>query len=318
MDVVEVGAIAARIRNEVAKAVIGQTDTVDLMLTALFSGGHILLEGPPGTAKTLLAQSFARTLSLKFGRIQFTPDLMPGDILGSNLFNFQTSTFSLTRGPVFCDLLLADEINRTPPKTQAALLEAMQERSVTIDGETHTLSDRFTVIATQNPIEQQGVYPLPEAQLDRFLFKQTLDYLSREDELKVVKAHGSQAGMPDPEGLGVTPIADQATVAAAVQTVSRVRLSDEIAAYVVDLIRSTRENADLQTGASPRAGSMLAIAARARAVLDGRDYVIPDDVKGLALPALRHKVVLSAAAEIEGRRVDQVIASLIDQVPAPR
>lgn len=318
MDVAEVGAIAARIRSEVAKAVIGQTDTVDLMLTALFSGGHILLEGPPGTAKTLLAQSFARTLSLEFGRIQFTPDLMPGDILGSNLFNFQTSTFSLTRGPVFCDLLLADEINRTPPKTQAALLEGMQERSVTIDGETHALSDRFTVIATQNPIEQQGVYPLPEAQLDRFLFKQTLDYLSREDELKVVKAHGSQAGMPDPEGLGVTPIADQATVAAAVQTVSRVRLSDEIAAYVVDLIRSTRENADLQTGASPRAGSMLAVAARARAVLDGRDYVIPDDVKGLALPALRHKVVLSAAAEIEGRRVDQVIASLIDQVPAPR
>lgn len=318
MDVVEVGAIAARIRNEVAKAVIGQTDTVDLMLTALFSGGHILLEGPPGTAKTLLAQSFARTLSLEFGRIQFTPDLMPGDILGSNLFNFQTSTFSLTRGPVFCDLLLADEINRTPPKTQAALLEAMQERSVTIDGETHALSDRFTVIATQNPIEQQGVYPLPEAQLDRFLFKQTLDYLSREDELKVVKAHGSQAGMPNPEELGVTPIADQATVAAAVQTVSRVRLSDEIAAYVVDLIRSTRENADLQTGASPRAGSMLAVASRARAVLDGRDYVIPDDVKGLALPALRHKVVLSAAAEIEGRRVDQVIASLIDQVPAPR
>jgi len=318
VDVVEVGAIAARIRNEVAKAVIGQTDTVDLMLTALFSGGHILLEGPPGTAKTLLAQSFARTLSLAFGRIQFTPDLMPGDILGSNLFNFQTSTFSLTRGPVFCDLLLADEINRTPPKTQAALLEAMQERSVTIDGETHALSDRFTVIATQNPIEQQGVYPLPEAQLDRFLFKQTLDYLSREDELMVVKAHGSQAGMPDPEGLGVTPIADQATVAAAVKTVSRVRLSDEIAAYVVDLIRSTRENADLQTGASPRAGSTLAVAARARAVLDGRDYVIPDDVKGLALPALRHKVVLSAAAEIEGRRVDQVIASLIDQVPAPR
>lgn len=318
MDVAEVGAIAARIRSEVAKAVIGQTDSVDLMLTALFSGGHILLEGPPGTAKTLLAQSFARTLSLEFGRIQFTPDLMPGDILGSNLFNFQTSTFSLTRGPVFCDLLLADEINRTPPKTQAALLEAMQERSVTIDGETHALSERFTVIATQNPIEQQGVYPLPEAQLDRFLFKQTLDYLSREDELKVVKAHGSQAGMPDPEGLGVTPIADQATVAAAVETVSRVRLSDEIAAYVVDLIRSTRENADLQTGASPRAGSMLAVAARARAVLDGRDYVIPDDVKALALPALRHKVVLSAAAEIEGRRVDQVVASLIDQVPAPR
>lgn len=318
MDVTEVGGIAARIRAEVGKAVIGQTETVDLMLTALFCGGHILLEGPPGTAKTLLAQTFARTLSLQFGRIQFTPDLMPGDILGSNIFNFQTSTFTLTRGPVFCDLLLADEINRTPPKTQAALLEAMQERSVTVDGDTHALSDRFTVIATQNPIEQQGVYPLPEAQLDRFLFKQTLDYLSRDDELKVVQAHGSQAGMPDPAALGVQPVADAATVAAAIEMVSRVRLSPEITAYVVDLIRATRESADLQTGASPRAGAMLAVAARARAVLDGRDYVIPDDVKGLALPALRHKVVLSPAAEIEGRRVEQAIRSLIDQVPAPR
>lgn len=318
MDVTEVGGIAARIRAEVGKAVIGQTETVDLMLTALFCGGHILLEGPPGTAKTLLAQTFARTLSLQFGRIQFTPDLMPGDILGSNIFNFQTSTFTLTRGPVFCDLLLADEINRTPPKTQAALLEAMQERSVTVDGDTHVLSDRFTVIATQNPIEQQGVYPLPEAQLDRFLFKQTLDYLSREDELKVVQAHGSHAGMPDPVTLGVEAVADAATVAAAIRTVAGVRLSPEIAAYVVDLIRATRESADLQTGASPRAGSMLAVAARARAVLDGRDYVIPDDVKALALPALRHKVVLSPAAEIEGRRVEQAIRSLIDQVPAPR
>lgn len=318
MDVAEVGAIAARIRAEVGKAVIGQTATVDLMLTALFCGGHILLEGPPGTAKTLLAQSFARSLSLDFGRIQFTPDLMPGDILGSNIFNFQTSTFTLTRGPVFCDLLLADEINRTPPKTQAALLEAMQERSVTVDGDTHHLSDRFTVIATQNPIEQQGVYPLPEAQLDRFLFKQTLDYPSREDELKVVEAHGSHAGMPDPVALGVQPVADSATVAAAIATVARVRLSPEIAGYVVDLVRSTRESADLETGASPRAGAMLALASRARAVLDGRDYVIPDDVKSLALPALRHKVVLSPAAEIEGRRVEQVIRSLIDQVAAPR
>ena len=318
MDMSEVGALAARIRAEVGKAVIGQTGTVDLMLTALFSGGHILLEGPPGTAKTLLAQSFARSLSLDFGRIQFTPDLMPGDILGSNIFNFQTSTFTLTRGPVFCDILLADEINRTPPKTQAALLEAMQERSVTVDGDTHVLSDRFTVIATQNPIEQQGVYPLPEAQLDRFLFKQTLDYPSREDELLVVEAHGSHGGMPDPVTLGVQPVADAAAVAAAIAAVSRVRLVPEIAAYVVDLVRATRESADIETGASPRAGAMLALASRARAALDGRDYVIPDDVKTLALPALRHKVVLSPAAEIEGRRVDQVIGALIDQAPAPR
>lgn len=318
MDVAEVGAIAARIRTEVAKAVVGQTGTVDLMLTALFCGGHILLEGPPGTAKTLLAQSFSRALDLQFGRIQFTPDLMPGDILGSNIFNFQTSTFTLTRGPVFCDLLLADEINRTPPKTQAALLEAMQERSVTVDGDTHPLSDRFTVIATQNPIEQQGVYPLPEAQLDRFLFKQVLDYPSREDELRIVESHGSQAGMPDPVALGVQPVADAAALSAAIATVGQVRLSPEIAGYVVDLIRATRESADLQTGASPRSGAMLSLAARARAVLEGRDFVIPDDVKGLALPALRHKVVLSPAAEIEGRRAEHVIAALIDTVPAPR
>ena len=178
MNVSDVKALADRIRAEIGKAVVGQADTVDLMLTALLAGGHVLLEGPPGTAKTFLAQCFARTLGLDFGRIQFTPDLMPGDIIGTNLFNFQTSTFTLTRGPIFCELLLADEINRTPPKTQAALLEAMQERSVTIDGKAHPLGERFMVVATQNPIEQQGTYPLPEAQLDRFLFKQTLNYPS--------------------------------------------------------------------------------------------------------------------------------------------
>ena len=314
----ELGALADRFRAEIGKAVIGQTASVDLMLTALFAGGHVLLEGPPGVAKTLLAQSFSAALGVQFGRIQFTPDLMPGDILGSNIFNFQTSSFSLTRGPIFCDVLLADEINRTPPKTQAALLEAMQERSVTIDGETHALPGRFTVIATQNPIEQQGVYPLPEAQLDRFLFKHVLPYPSREDELKVVREHGSRVGMPDPRTLGVATVADGATLEAAVDAVAAIRLSDEVVAYIVDLIRATRESADLMTGASPRSGAMLGVAARARAALDGRDYVIPDDVKALALPALRHRVVLSPAAEIEGRRADQVVETLVHQVAAPR
>src|SRR5579862_7782670 len=183
-------------RREIGKAVVGQLDTVELLLTALLAGGHVLLEGPPGTAKTFLAQCFARTLTLQFGRIQFTPDLMPGDILGANLFNFQTSTFALTRGPIFCELLLADEINRTPPKTQAALLEAMQERNVTIDGEAYPLSPHFMVVATQNPIEQQGTYPLPEAQLDRFLFKQSLRYPSVEEEQAIVAAHGLRVGSP--------------------------------------------------------------------------------------------------------------------------
>src|SRR5207248_3772189 len=189
----EVQTLAQAIRTEIAKAVVGQDSSVELMLVALFAGGHILLEGPPGTAKTLLAHSFAQAVGLDFGRIQFTPDLMPGDIIGANLFDFQTSSFSLTRGPIFCELLLADEINRTPPKTQAALLEAMQERRVTLDGKTHPLSPRFTVVATQNPIEQQGAYPLPEAQLDRFLFKQTLPYPGETEERAIGAPHGVRA-----------------------------------------------------------------------------------------------------------------------------
>ncbi len=318
MHVNEVKAVTERIRAEIAKAVIGQDGAVDLLLTALLAGGHVLLEGPPGTAKTLLAHSFARAVGLDYGRIQFTPDLMPGDIIGSNLFNFQTSSFTLTRGPIFCELLLADEINRTPPKTQAALLEAMQERQITIDGQAHPLGQRFIVVATQNPIEQQGTYPLPEAQLDRFLFKHVLAYPSLDQERAIIAAQGSRTGQMDPVSLGVGVAADAATIDAAVQAVASVRLTDEIVAYVADLVRATRDSADVETGASPRAGAMLAAAARARAALDGRDYVIPDDVKILAAPALRHRLVLSPAAEIEGRRVDQVLAGLVEQVAAPR
>lgn len=318
MHVNEVKTIAERIRAEIAKAVVGQDGAVDLLLTALFAGGHVLLEGPPGTAKTLLAHSFARSVGLDYGRIQFTPDLMPGDILGSNLFNFQTSSFTLTRGPIFCELLLADEINRTPPKTQAALLEAMQERNITIDGQAHALSPRFTVVATQNPVEQQGTYPLPEAQLDRFLFKHVLDYPDLEQERAIIAAHGSRTGQMDPVALGVETVAEAAAIAAAVDAVAQVRLTDEVVGYIADLVRATRDSADVETGASPRAGAMLAVAARARAALDGRDYVIPDDVKALAIPALRHRLVLSPAAEIEGRRVEQVLAGLVDQVAAPR
>lgn len=318
MNVAEVRGLAANIRAEMAKAVVGQTETIDLMLTALFSGGHILLEGPPGTAKTFLAQCFARTVNLDFGRIQFTPDLMPGDILGANLFNFQASAFTLVKGPIFCELLLADEINRTPPKTQAALLEAMQERTVTLDGESHPLSDRFTVVATQNPIEQQGTYPLPEAQLDRFLFKQLVGYPSAEEERRIVASHGARAGQPSLEDFGVQPAADAGRIAEAISAVAQVRLTDEVTGYVVALVRATRETGDFSYGASPRAAAMLAIAARARATLEGRDYVIPDDVKALALPALRHRVILSPAAEIDGRKVDEAIAAMIERVEAPR
>jgi MoxR-like ATPase len=314
----EVKRLSERMRAEIAKGVVGQAQTVDLLLIALFAGGHILLEGPPGTAKTLLAQCFARTLGLQFGRIQFTPDLMPGDIIGANLFNFQSSSFTLRKGPIFCDVLLADEINRTPPKTQAALLEAMQERTVTIDGQPHRLSDRFMTVATQNPIEQQGTYPLPEAQLDRFLFKQVLDYPSAEEERRIVLQHGPRRGVVDASALGIEQIASDAEIAAAVAVVESVRLTEEVAAYVVDLVRATRSSADLETGASPRSAVMLAAAARAKAALEARDYVIPDDVKVLARPALRHRVILSPAAEIDGRTADQAIGSLIEQVAAPR
>jgi MoxR-like ATPase len=318
VNVGEVRGLSEAIRSEIAKAIVGQTGTVDLLLTALVSGGHILLEGPPGSAKTLLAQCFAHTLELSFGRIQFTPDLMPGDILGTNLFNFQTSTFQVRKGPVFCDLLLADEINRTPPKTQAALLEAMQERQVTLDGRPHPLSPRFMVVATQNPIEQQGTYPLPEAQLDRFLFKEELRYPTEAEERAIVAAHGARTGQPDPVAFGVKVVADAAAVAAMVEAVAAVKLTGEIVDYIVALVRATRASADIQTGASPRSAAMLAAAARGAAALDGRDYVIPDDVKRLAPAALRHRVILSPTAEIEGRSADDAVAGLIARIEPPR
>ena len=318
MTVQQVQALGATIRAEIGKAVVGHDGTVDLLLVALFAGGHILLEGPPGTAKTLIAHSFAQTVGLDFGRIQFTPDLMPGDIIGANLFNFQSSTFTLTRGPIFTELLLADEINRTSPKTQAALLEAMQERTVTIDGESLPLSNRFMVVATQNPIEQQGVYPLPEAQLDRFLFKQTVAYPSAAEERRIVAAHGARQAAMSPVDWGVARCADAATIDAAVTTVAGVRLVDEVIDYIVALIRGTRGVADLESGASPRAGAMLAGAARARAALDGRDFVIPDDVKTLAPALLRHRLILSPAAEIGGRAIEDVVAQIIETIEAPR
>ncbi|MFM5917623.1 MAG: AAA family ATPase [Novosphingobium sp.] len=318
MTLPEVSHLAAKIRGEIGKAVVGQAETIDALLVALLAQGHVLLEGPPGTAKTFMAQCFAASLGLQFGRIQFTPDLMPGDILGSNLFNFQTSQFTLTRGPIFCELLLGDEINRTPPKTQAALLEAMQERRVTLDGTAHPLPQNFLVVATQNPIESQGVYPLPEAQLDRFLFKLLVPYPSAAEEAKIVATFGERSGPARAADLGVTAVADAATIASAAAAVKTITLSESVTDYVVRLIRATRESADLAAGASPRAAVLLANAARARAALDGRDYVLPDDVKALAAPVLRHRLLLSPAAEIEGKQVEALVAALVESTEAPR
>lgn len=318
MDLDAIQAVSQNLRDQVRRVVVGQDTALDLMLVSLLSDGHILLEGVPGTAKTLLAQCFAHSLSLDFGRIQFTPDLMPGDVIGTNLFNFQTNAFSLTKGPIFTQLLLADEINRTPPKTQAALLQAMHERAVTIDGETHDLGDGFMVIATQNPIEQQGTYPLPEAQLDRFLFKHILDYPSREEERAIVERHGHRTMMPKLTEFGMTTVATLEDIGQIRRFVEEIRLSSDLADYIVDIVRATREHPSLQYGASPRSATMLASSSRAYAALQGRDFVIPDDVKTLALPALRHRVVLAPGAEIEGSDSDQAVAQILEQVPAPR
>lgn len=318
MSLADVRNMAQAIRGEVSKAVVGQDATIDQLLVALISQGHVLLEGPPGTAKTFLAQCFTAALGLNFGRIQFTPDLLPGDILGSNLFNFQTSQFTLTRGPIFCELLLADEINRTPPKTQAALLEAMQERRVTLDGETHGLPERFMVVATQNPIENQGVYPLPEAQLDRFLFKLMVDYPTLEQETAIVTRFGDKTGPQRANDFGIVAVTDPKKLGEASAALASVTVAGEITDYIVRLIRATRENVDLSSGASPRAAVLLANAARARAALEGRDYVIPDDVKALATSVLRHRLVLSPAAEIEGRQMEDLVAELVESTEAPR
>ena len=318
MDVQDIRAIADGMRGEIRKAVVGQDEVIDLMLTSLLAGGHILLEGVPGTAKTLITRAFAASLALQFGRIQFTPDLMPGDVLGTNLFNFQTNSFLLTKGPIFTQLLLADEINRTPPKTQAALLQAMNEHVVTIDGKDYELGDDFMVVATQNPIEQQGTYPLPEAQLDRFLFKITIDHPSRDEERDIVRRHGHRSAMPRLEDFDIAAVADSATLAAVREAVAYVRLSDPLIDYIVDVIRATRDHSSLEVGASTRAANMLASAVRAFAVLQGRNFVIPDDIKILALPVLRHRVTMSPSAEIEGLSADRILREVLDQTPAPR
>ncbi|WP_242395877.1 AAA family ATPase [Anaeromyxobacter oryzisoli] len=307
-----------RLRAEVHKVVVGQDRALDLMLVALLSDGHVLVEGVPGTAKTLLARAFAAALGVGFNRIQFTPDLMPGDVLGTNLFDFRTNAFVLTKGPIFTDVLVADEINRTPPKTQAALLQAMQERAVTIDGKTHRLSGGFMVLATQNPIEQEGTYPLPEAQLDRFLFKITVGYPERDEERAMVRVHGHRTATPPITEFGIAPVAGLEDLLAMRRAVAAIRLEEPIVDYVVDLVRATRGRPALLCGASPRAATMLATAARAHAAIQGRAFVIPDDVKALALPVLRHRVVLAPGAEIEGLTADQAVARVVEEVGAPR
>lgn len=309
---------AAAIRGEVAKAIAGQEKTIEQVLVAILANGHVLLEGVPGVAKTLLIRALARTLSLDYGRVQFTPDLMPSDVIGTNVFDSRSNEFKLRKGPIFVNILLADEINRTPPKTQAALLESMEERRVTIDGEPHQLPPPFLVFATQNPIDFEGTYPLPEAQQDRFLLKVIVDYPSSDAEIAVLQRHHNGFRPQSLESAGINAVVDANGLAEMQSEVAKVTVEDKVFNYIYEMVKATRVSHDLLVGGSPRAGIALLNGSKALAALRGRDFVIPDDVKELALPVLRHRVILRPEAEVEGYNSDKVLGSIIAAQVVPR
>ncbi|TLM85625.1 MoxR family ATPase [Pseudarthrobacter sp. NamE2] len=306
------------VRREVSKAVVGQDATVTGMLIALLSHGHVLLEGVPGVAKTLLVRALSAALDLDTKRVQFTPDLMPGDVTGSLVYDSHTSEFTFREGPVFTNLLLADEINRTPPKTQASLLEAMEERQVSVDGVSRPLPSPFLVAATQNPVEYEGTYPLPEAQLDRFLLKLTMPLPERGEEMEVIRRHAAGFDPRDLSAAGVRPVAGAADLERARHAVTGVAVEQEIIGYIVDLVRATRSAPSFLLGVSPRGATALLNTSRAWAWLSGRSFVTPDDVKALAVPCLRHRVALQPEAQMDGVRVDEVLGSILASVPVPR
>lgn len=310
--------LAQSLRSELQKAVIGQEAVIDDVLTALIGGGHVLIEGVPGLGKTLLVRALARCFGGEFARIQFTPDLMPSDVTGHAVYDMQTEQFKLRKGPLFTNLLLADEINRAPAKTQAALLEAMQERQVTLEGRALPIAQPFMVLATQNPIEQEGTYPLPEAELDRFMLKLRMDYPDAQQELNMVRqvTRSTRADMLDVQPLKVVMQARDVQVLQRIA--SDLPVDEQVLDYAVRLARSTRTWPGLSLGAGPRASIALVRGGRARALLRGAEFVVPDDIKGCALAVLRHRVRLAPELDIEGLSVDQVLKQLLDQVPAPR
>lgn len=314
----DAGQLLDAVRAALGQVIQGQTGVVDDVLTAFLAGGHVLLEGVPGVAKTLLVRCLSRALDQRFSRIQFTPDLMPADVTGVNVYEPGSGTFSFKPGPIFGDLLLADEINRAPAKTQSAMLEAMQEKQVTMDGVSHPLSHTFMVVATQNPLEYEGTYPLPEAQLDRFLMKIIVDYPSAQVELDILNTMNAMGGQASAAHEVIQPVMTGAQIVALRQAVHQIEADEAILNYIVALVRRSREQPTLAHGASPRSGLMLLHAAKARALLDGNTFCRPEDVQAIAAPVLRHRIILTPEAQIEGLAPDGAVAELVRQVPIPR
>lgn len=304
------------VKQEVGKAVVGQEKTIDLMMAGLFTGGHLLLEGVPGIAKTLLSKLVARALSVGFSRIQFTPDLMPTDVIGTTVFNVKTSEFTFNRGPVFANLVLIDEINRAPAKTQSSLFEVMEERQVTVDGVTYPMDFPFLVMATQNPIEQEGTYRLPEAQLDRFLFRLKLTYPTLEQEMEILRKYQEDFSQRSLER--VQPVMGAAELKQCQEVVEKVHIKDEILGYIARLTENTRHNGNLTLGASPRASLAILRASKAIAAIQGRTFVTPDDVKLVAYPVLNHRILLTAEREMEGLTPEDIIREITEQLEVPR
>jgi MoxR-like ATPase len=313
-----IGSLYEAARREIAKVIVGQDDVIESLLVALFAGGHLLIEGIPGTAKTLLVRVLARIFRCEFKRIQFTPDLMPADIVGTSIFDPQRQSFQFRHGPVFAQLLLGDEINRAPAKTQAALLEAMQERQVTVDGTSYQLPRVFTVFATQNPIEQEGTYPLPEAQLDRFMMKVIMTYPEETEEVSILRVHQQGIRVEDLDRFGLQPVGGEAELLGAQEAIRARTIRDELLAYIARVVRATRGHLRIEVGASPRSGLMVLTAAKARAALRGRGHVLPDDVKAVAKPVLRHRLVLKPGAEVDGFRPDDVLDDILARTEIPR
>jgi MoxR-like ATPase len=314
MKIGEASETCQQVVNQVKKVIVGKEQVLEKVMLAVLANSHILFEDYPGLAKTLMARSFAMSMGCEFSRIQFTPDLLPADITGTYIYNVKTSDFELRRGPVFTNILLADEINRAPPKTQAALLEAMQERQTTLDGKTHPIKDPFIVIATQNPIEYEGVYPLPEAQLDRFLLRLQLGYPNRAEEVEILKRRMERAQ----EDILLEPVADGETILALQKTVEGIHVDDDVLGYVADIVQATRVQRQVEVGASPRGSLAIFKLARARAVFHGRDYVIPDDVKEVAVPALVHRMIMKAESWVKGVDPRQMIDEILKTIPVPK